>query len=263
MKYLSITFDDGRADNYEIAYPIMKHYDLPGTIYCTTGYIDGSWKPAKWKSAGKPISIEQLHELHNAGWELGLHGDKHITEVNDLRSALTKMNGWGFSAKSFGFSMPNSASEERDYHDFVKTYLGKEILYIRKGRKIDTSKLTSKLLFAGYSILGYQTAYNIFNNQNAIKTDQIDTENIYTVVVRNEDKPKMIIRFLKQLPEETWIVFMLHSILPEKHPLYGVDSWNWSKERFNDFCFSMKKMVYEGNISVRTISDMIINNLSL
>ena len=259
MKYLSITFDDGRADNYEIAYPIMKHYGLSGTIYCTTGYIDGSWQPTKWKSAGRPISTEQLHELQKAGWELGLHGDKHITDVDDLHTALIKMNEWGFHAKSFGFSMPDSVSIENKYNEFVRTYHGKEILYIRKGRKRDTGKLTSKLLFAGYSVLGCQTAYNYFNNPNVIKKDQIDTKNIYTVVIRNEDSPQMIVRFLKQLPEDTWVVFMLHSILPETHPLYGADSWNWSKKKFNAFCLSIKSMINEGNMSVKPVS-VIINN---
>lgn len=253
MKYVSITFDDGRADNYEVAFPIMKQYGLVGTIYCTTGYIDGSWQSTSWKSAGKPVTKEQMRELQEAGWELALHGDKHITDVDDLRNALAKMNEWGFGAKSFGFSMPDSVSKEQKYKDFVETYLGKEVLYIRKGRKIDTGKLTSKLLFGGYSILGSQAAYNLFNKNNVIETDHIDPENIYTVVVRYEDKPQMITRFLKQLPDETWTVLMLHSILPETDPLYGSDAWNWNKERFDSFCMGIKSLVDEESISVKTV----------
>lgn len=257
MKYVSITFDDGRADNYDVAFPIMKQYGLVGTIYCTTGYIDGSWKSTSWKSAGKPVSIEQMHELQEAGWELALHGDKHITDVDDFCNAIAKMKTWGFDAKTFGFSMPDSVSEEQKYKDFVKTYLGKVVLYIRKGRKIDTGKLTSKLMYAGYSMLGCQAAYNIFNKINVISTEHIDRENIYTVVVRYEDRPQMISRFLKQLPDETWTVFMLHSILPETDPLYGSDAWNWSRRRFESFCMGITNMVNEGSIMVRTVKDVI------
>ena len=35
-KFLAITFDDGYKDNLEIAYPILKKYKIPFTVYITT-----------------------------------------------------------------------------------------------------------------------------------------------------------------------------------------------------------------------------------
>jgi peptidoglycan/xylan/chitin deacetylase (PgdA/CDA1 family) len=39
-KTVVITFDDGYKDNYEVAYPLLVKYNLPATIFITTGPID-------------------------------------------------------------------------------------------------------------------------------------------------------------------------------------------------------------------------------
>ena len=258
MKYVSFTFDDGRRDNFTCAYPVMKKHGIPGTLFCTTGYIDGTWqKDESWHSAGEAIHVDELKKLQQNGWELALHGDRHTTEVDDLKCASQKMMQWGFLTRPIGFSMPNSNIGKEKLDAVINAYLGSELLYIRAGRKIDTKSLSAKILFALYTYGHMQWAYNRFNNKNLTELTNIDRKQIYSVVVRCKDDPRMIARFIEQMPDNTCAVLMLHSILPEDSQYYGTDPWNWSVARFEEFCTIIHEFVSRGLCKVDTVNKIL------
>lgn len=62
-----ITFDDGYADNYQYAYPIMKKYGMRGTIFLITGLVD---KPGY-------LTWEQIKKMSADGMEFGSHTVSH------------------------------------------------------------------------------------------------------------------------------------------------------------------------------------------
>ncbi|GLW55801.1 polysaccharide deacetylase family protein [Kitasatospora phosalacinea] len=65
-----LTFDDGFADTYETAWPLLKERGLPFTVYLASGLVGG---PMRWEGStakGAPatgLSWEQLREMTASG----------------------------------------------------------------------------------------------------------------------------------------------------------------------------------------------------
>jgi len=74
---VSITFDDGREEQYRQFYPILNEYDLKATFYITTQRIG-------WKGV---MGWDELKTLYKDGNEIGshTHTHAHLTTLSDNR----------------------------------------------------------------------------------------------------------------------------------------------------------------------------------
>jgi peptidoglycan/xylan/chitin deacetylase (PgdA/CDA1 family) len=52
---IAVTFDDGYRDNFTMAYPILQEFQVPATIFLTTGLIDSQEAPW-WDRVGRAIA---------------------------------------------------------------------------------------------------------------------------------------------------------------------------------------------------------------
>lgn len=96
-----ITFDDGYLSNYELAYPILKQYNIPATIFVvadTVGEVAGggkvnyshfTWEQAKEMEASGLIDIQShtfshknLSELTLSSFVTELRKSKYLIEKN-------------------------------------------------------------------------------------------------------------------------------------------------------------------------------------
>ena len=140
---------------------------------------------------------------------------------------------------------------------FILELVSNKIKYIRKGRAIDTRKLTAKLLFGIYSLLGCQWAYNRFNKRNVIPVEKLSFTSLNSIVIRNEDRPEMVYRFIERAPDNTVIILMFHSILSKDNPLYGMDPWNWEDSKFDKFLSCLQKIRDNKEIEIVNIESLV------
>src|SRR5215467_4297237 len=78
---LSITFDDGYLDNFEVAAPILRALDLHATFFVTTGFIDSKVIPFWDRELDvQPgwMTWENVRALKKQGFDIGCHTRSHI-----------------------------------------------------------------------------------------------------------------------------------------------------------------------------------------
>ena len=83
---LSITFDDGYADNYTVALPILQRHGLNATCFISTGFLDGGimWNDRVIESI-RQANQPALDLRGLAGLDLGLHP---LGSLEDRRRAV-------------------------------------------------------------------------------------------------------------------------------------------------------------------------------
>src|SRR5215813_2074263 len=77
-----ITFDDGWKSQYDVAWPIMKKFGYPFTLFIYTEGVRGGHF-----GGGEAITWEQLAELRDAGVDIQAHSETH----QDLRKPYDKV----------------------------------------------------------------------------------------------------------------------------------------------------------------------------
>jgi peptidoglycan/xylan/chitin deacetylase (PgdA/CDA1 family) len=85
LPIVSITFDDGYADNHEYALPLLAQHGIPATFFLTAGFLDGDEATLdrfqRLRRFGRaeihPLDWSQVKEILEAGFEVGAHTYTH------------------------------------------------------------------------------------------------------------------------------------------------------------------------------------------
>ncbi len=164
-KTIAITFDDGYYNNYEYAYPILKKYNLPATIYIIVSKIGApgymGWKEIKEISDSGLITIGSHTISHK--WLPAMGTINLKSELADSKAIIEKQIGKPVNTLCYPIGAHDDrvelAVKSAGYTCAVATNPGRfspiDDLYAIKRIKI--SRTSNNLFVFWFEISGYYT----------------------------------------------------------------------------------------------------------
>ena len=250
-KYIILSFDDGRKDNYEIVLPLLKKYDITASFHIVTGFSDRTWK-----GQFETMTVDNVKELAQAGFDISSHSDRHINEENDLRTSLQKLQLWGIDKKPLIFSSPNSDIYEGNINEYLDMLRNNQIEYVRSGVQIRRNGFSYLVLYILQLFIKSKQLYYFLNKSNIMKIDRkINCEGINiikSVSVKRQNTFEQLQYLINKLQLDDVVCFMFHSIRSKKD--LGKDNYAFSSENFEALLNHLK---YDEQIKVLNLSEYV------
>ncbi|HEX4085003.1 MAG TPA: polysaccharide deacetylase family protein [Chthoniobacteraceae bacterium] len=180
-----ITIDDGYLSGYDTAWPILKKYGYPFTMFVYIDYIN---------SGGKSLSWDQLAEMRDAGVDIESHTYSH--------SHLT--------SPGFGVDATTRARVEKDIQTLGREgWLQKEVVGSKRvleqqlGIKVDAfaypygSGSNDPHIRAVVKEAGYDAAFNVYGRRNGYSFPPYDQIGRYAI--GGDNAPKLFADAMKMI----------------------------------------------------------------
>jgi len=124
---VSVTFDDGYAENCDFAIPLLVRHRIPCTYFVTLQHILTGQPFDHDLQAGRPLpvnSVKQVRDMADAGIEIGLHSRTHIDfaevtcrktlqrEIIDAKAQLADLIGHPIRYFAFPIGLPKQLTPQ-------------------------------------------------------------------------------------------------------------------------------------------------------
>ena len=236
-KYVVFSFDDGRADTYTNAFPVLNKYGFIATVNITTDFINNPHNYKNFKSAGNmAMTWDQILTLQENGWEIASHAHTHTNDSEDIKKSLVELEKHGIGTESIGFASPNS-DVDRNAYAKLKENLPAGVVYIRSGLQIRREGL----VYAGLTFLNRRLKckrlFCLLNRKCKIERGFQHLEQpMLSVGISADVTEKELTALINKLKDDECVILMFHSILSAAQSSLKVDSWWWDMNKLEFLC---------------------------
>lgn len=243
MRYIIFSFDDGRLDTYVNAIPIMKKYNIRGTLNIVSDFILNEKKYQCFGSSdNRSMSVSNILECQKEGIEIALHGATHQNTVEDIRQNIEDFQKMGVEVREVGFASPFSELTEENFDQIYRLVQDGEILYIRSGTQIRRKGIWFIFLSALNRIFPSRTLFYYLNKDNIISCSGNPSKFLKGVSITKDTTVKEISYFVNKLQDMQAAILIFHSILKKSDKGYNKDNWFWNIDRFEKLCRTFNGM---------------------
>lgn len=249
--YISFSFDDGRIDNYTIAYPILKKYHLPATFNITTGYVEGKFKKGSLTNA-EPMSLDMVRELYNdSTMEIAGHGYWHRNTVEDITRGVQELKQQMdiHTGKEIdGFASPGTGLDMDYYHKYREELHASGIQYVRLSLRYLSNPKVKTFVRKVSRVFPFPFLYRWAYQDTLMESIQDDI--LYSIPVLSSVSVEQLKSLIGHaVRKKKACILMLHSIVETGQCR---DNWDFDKEKFDRLCMYLSNAQDKGLLEVVT-----------
>lgn len=261
-KTIVFSFDDGRADTYTTAWPILRQYGMRGTVNVVTDFVLHPERYQEFASSGnRAVTVEQLREMQEHGMELACHGSTHCNSTEDILKNIAELKEMGLYQPPIGFASPHSELTAENSAAVRALVEDGTLAYIRSGLQVRREGL----VYAGLTALERRThspyLYAALNRRNVLSVaPRMSMRGSRTLLpsaaVTCHTAVAQLQRLIGTMRDGEGLILMFHSILRPGDTGYGADTWYWDADRLEALCAWLAQ---QPEIAVRTTVELAVN----
>jgi len=238
LKYIVLSFDDGRKDFYVNALPILKKYGLTATLNVIPDMVAQIEENKLNQQYRNFMTWNNIKEVYECGIEIANHSADHTNNIQEIirgnRIIREKLN----LSFPIGFSSPKSEIFKGNFAEYESLLTKEGISYIRSGTKTKRDGYFHAFLYMLYKYTKSPSIYSFCNKRNIIDLRKSNKELkiLPSVTCSYDNTLKQMVRFICKIPDESAAILMFHSIFKETNVGYGKEKWVTDEKDFDKLC---------------------------
>ena len=257
MTKVSLSFDDGRGDNYRAVKDILEPLRIPATFNITIKYIENNLKNEEMPCSNQPLLKSEIIDIsNNPILEIAGHGYKHKNDRDNLILGVNKLREWcELSDIEMGIASPCSLMTEEEIVHNRESFKRNNIKYVRLGDRIDSYVEVKRWCRRLNRILHISPIFYWVYKETLLSNSESFI--FYSVPILRDNSLHEVLYLLKKaIEEKKSIILMFHSILKPGEKYYR-DLWSWDYYKFLELCHKLKK--YENQKEIQLCKTIELN----